>query len=87
MKFHELPCLICGKQLQVIYKGKDDPAIYPCIVGGTIEISFGYGSKNDTFDGDEVCQGLICDKCFGEVENRTRTVVPKLRTIWEELCF
>ena len=84
MKLHELPCLICGKQIQLLNKGNDDPATYPCVVGGTIEISFGHGSVLDDIHGDISHQALICDNCFINVRDRTRTVKQVQYTSWEE---
>ena len=84
MQLHELPCLICGKQLQLINKGKDDPATCPCVVGGIISIDFGYGSVYDEFNNRRVHQGLICDICFRMVADRTRTMIETRYVKWEE---
>lgn len=82
MELHELPCLICGEHLEVVNKGQDDPATYPCVVGGTVEINFGYGSVLDDIYGDIIHQALICDSCFANVKDRTRTVSMVQHASW-----
>ena len=84
MQLHELPCLICGKQLHLMIKGKDDPATYPCVVGGIFTIDFGYGSSYDGIDGQAVHQGLVCDPCFCKVSKRTRTMIQTRHVKWEK---
>ena len=84
MELHELPCLICGKQVGLIYKGQDDPAIYPGMVGGTVDINFGYGSIYDEMNGPRIHQALICDNCFLTVRDRTRTVIATRYVKWEK---
>lgn len=56
-------CLICKKKLEFAFPKDNSTKLTPndsIMDGGTVEISFGYGSLNDC----KSALGHICDDCF-----------------------
>lgn len=62
-----MKCLICKKILDfsVRYDGQKPDRTSSLSEGGTVEISFGYGSRYDC----QMALGFICDDCFEENKN------------------
>jgi hypothetical protein len=61
----ECKCLMCRKTLTIETHGQPNHLPSRCEVvydGGTVEISFGYGSLNDC----KTALGYICDTCFSD---------------------
>jgi hypothetical protein len=55
-------CLICRARLEVLFGQEGISRSSAINDGGTVEISFGYGSQNDC----KMALGFLCDKCFNE---------------------
>ena len=72
------PCLICGKPVEIDNPGDDDMGLLPNVVGGTINIDFGYPSRFDDLNipsREHVTrQAAICDDCFDKKKDLTRRV-------------
>jgi hypothetical protein len=59
---NEIICCVCGNEVE-----KLEPLESGCLdSSGHIEVSFGYGSKNDT----ETYTGYIHDDCFESFKNK-----------------
>lgn len=74
-------CICCEKPIEILEDNKDDDKndLLPNLVGGTIEIHFGYGSKFDQLEDmvsrhDVRIQSAICDSCFYKKEHLTRKI-------------
>lgn len=75
-------CICCEKEIPVHPDGQfgdDNSGLFPSLEGGTIEISFGFGSKFDQIRDlmsprDIRIQSAICDKCFETKKDLTRKV-------------
>lgn len=56
-----MKCLMCKKELQLMDFDKRPVSRASAVDdGGTVEISFGYGSRHDC----RMALGFICDDCF-----------------------
>lgn len=78
-------CLICERELSIIYKGDDSTATFPNIDGLSIEASAGYGSRFDLNEneGRHVFQSAICDSCFESKQNLFRLVHIERKSSWK----
>ncbi len=80
-------CLVCQEEVECLYEGDDDHGCAPNIVGGHIEIRFGYGSQFDSLpesiDGGLqkvkkiLYQAIICDECFKDSKYIIRKIEVK----------
>lgn len=76
---HEPKCLICEQPMQIVTEGDDSKAIVPCVDGGHIDISFGYGSIHDSLmdNMDEIGRrhyAYIHDECYDQKKHLVRNV-------------
>lgn len=84
-------CLICEEPVEVDpgATGSLKPACWPCVGGGTVNISFGWFSRFDDMNGIAgrcvAHQAVICDDCYERKRRLTRPVVSRDTTEWEEL--
>jgi len=69
-------CIVCERILEDIMPGADHRNRSSCIEGGTFEIDFGYGSRFDDMNFDDVIrhQACICDDCYEKKQHLTRPV-------------
>lgn len=79
-------CIVCEKEVEIIYEEQQDLGILPNMEGGTIEFDFGYGSRFDTLNEPHRIQGCICDNCFVNKKHLTRKVaiVHSFRIVTDE---
>jgi hypothetical protein len=80
-------CLICEQVVEVEHPGDDSKACWPNVVGGHVEVTFGYGSIFDQCQnsGRETYQGCICDECVKKKGKLLRRVRGHRSARWEIL--
>ena len=77
-------CIVCEQEIPNCHEGSDDPASWPNIDGGTINIDFGFGSEFDTGLNSHIrCQTAICDGCMKKKKHIVRWVAANTTTKWE----
>ena len=80
-------CICCEKPVEIVSPGDDERGWWPDVVGGTLNVHFGYGSQYDDVAAMTGCrhldrQAMICDDCYKAKRHMVRIVEVRRARRW-----